>query len=179
MRLAPVPLFFYPDRDAAILMSGESARTTHGAIECVEASRLFGAILVQALAGATKEGVLLGHGIRDIVSPGLQAIAAGQYRSKTEQDIRGSGYVVESLEAALWCFATTASFSGAVLAAANLGQDADTTAAICGQIAGAYYGVEGIPQQWIAKVSMRETIKSFADSLLQVGQATAVEALES
>src|SRR5207248_1761856 len=101
MRLAPVPMFFYPDRELAVERSGLSSRTTHGATECIEACRLLGGILFQALAGADKEVVLLGHGVDDATSPNIQAIARGEYRTKGEPDIRGSGYVVQSLEAAL------------------------------------------------------------------------------
>jgi ADP-ribosyl-[dinitrogen reductase] hydrolase len=87
-------------------------------------------------------------------------------RSKGESDIEGSGYCVESLEAALWCFANTESYSEAVLSAANLGDDADTTAAICGQLAGAFYGSSGIPNQWLDRLVMRSDISSLSDELL-------------
>ena len=89
----------------------------------------------------------------------------GGYLRKTRDEVTGSGYCVESLEAALWCFATTDSFEAAVLAAANLGDDADTTAAIVGQIAGAHYGVDGIPARWLAKLAMREDIDQLARAL--------------
>jgi ADP-ribosyl-[dinitrogen reductase] hydrolase len=79
--------------------------------------------------------------------------------------VKGTGYVVESLEAALWAFHTTDSFEAAVLAAANLGDDADTTAAICGQIAGAFYGELGIPARWLDKLAMRDLITSLAVTL--------------
>jgi ADP-ribosyl-[dinitrogen reductase] hydrolase len=165
MRLAPVPMFFYPDRDAVINMSGESSRTTHSAIECVEACKLLGAILFQALDGATKEEVLLGHGIEGLTSAGIQAIATGDYRNKPMSQIFGTGYVVQSLEAALWCFYTTDNFRDAVLLAANLGDDADTTAAICGQVAGAFYGEAGIPKGWLERVAMYDDICRLADKL--------------
>ena len=80
-------------------------------------------------------------------------------------EIRGTGYVVESLEAALWCFDKTDNFEAAILKAANLGDDADTTAAICGQVAGAFYGESGIPQKWLDKLVMREEISMLADRL--------------
>jgi ADP-ribosyl-[dinitrogen reductase] hydrolase len=73
--------------------------------------------------------------------------------------------MVESLEAALWCFSNSESFAQAVLQAANLGEDADTTAAICGQTAGAYYGVEAIPPHWLHRLHMREFITELADRL--------------
>lgn len=172
MRLAPVPMFFYPDRDAAIEMSGESSRTTHGAVECIEASRLFGAMLFKTLDGVDKEEILLGHGLGDFASAGIQAIARGDYREKTEDKIFGIGYVVPSLEAALWCFYHTDNFKDAILRAANLGKDADTTAAICGQIAGAYYGESGIPENWRKKLAMHDEIRLLADSLCQHKAAT-------
>jgi ADP-ribosyl-[dinitrogen reductase] hydrolase len=75
---------------------------------------------------------------------------------------------VASLEAALWCVLTTDSFAAAVLAAANLGDDADTTAAIAGQLAGAHYGVQGIPVAWLEKLCMREDIQDMADALFKV-----------
>jgi ADP-ribosyl-[dinitrogen reductase] hydrolase len=79
--------------------------------------------------------------------------------------IRGSGYVVECLEAALWCFWRTDSFEAAVLAAANLGDDADTTAAVCGQLAGAHYGIQGIPARWLNRLAGRSMIEQMAVAL--------------
>jgi ADP-ribosylglycohydrolase len=73
--------------------------------------------------------------------------------------------VVESLEAALWCFQGTSTFAGAVLAAANLGDDADTTAAVCGQIAGAFYGAGGIPERWLRLLAKLELMEDLAERL--------------
>jgi ADP-ribosyl-[dinitrogen reductase] hydrolase len=84
---------------------------------------------------------------------GFQAIADGSYLQKTRDEVRGSGYVVDALEAALWCFYQTDNYRDAVLLAANLGDDADTTAAICGQVAGAYYGRDGLPVTWLDRVT--------------------------
>lgn len=165
MRLAPVPMYYGSDRDRAIHFSGESARTTHGAAECIDASRLFGAILFRALAGASKPEILLGHSPVAIASASLQAIVRGEYQQKPVSDIRGTGYVVDSLEAALWCFWTTETYEEAILAAANLGDDADTTAAICGQVAGAYYGETGIPAPWLSQLALRDHIADLADRL--------------
>jgi ADP-ribosyl-[dinitrogen reductase] hydrolase len=172
MRLAPVPIMFvdYPEKAAS--HSAEQSKTTHGADECIEASHLFGEILVRALQGAaSKEQVLVprsGNGNLDSSSR-LQGIATGKYFGHDRQQIKGSGYVVDSLEASLWCFYTTDSFSEAVLAAANLGDDADTTAAITGQLAGAYYGETGIPQKWLDTVAMGKDIGAMAEQLSQAG----------
>jgi len=165
MRLAPVPMFYAPDKKKAGLYAGKSSRTTHAAKECVDACVLFARMLVTALEGFDKEKILFGESIAGNTSAKIQVIANGEYREKTEQHIRGNGYVVDSLEAALWCFWTTDTFSEAVLQAANLGDDADTTAAICGQVAGAYYGQSGIPIPWLEKLSMREKIIDLAEKL--------------
>lgn len=165
MRLAPVPMFYFPDRDRVLHFSGESSRTTHGAAECIDASRLLGDILLRSLSGASKPEVLFGSEPEIVTAPSIQAILKGEYRSKSIDEIRGTGYVVNSLEAALWCFWTTETYKDAVLAATNLGDDADTTAAICGQVAGAYYGASGIPGHWLGQLVMGAGITELADRL--------------
>lgn len=165
MRLVPVPMFFYPDVEAAIKHSALSSKTTHGAAECLDACRLFGAVLCRAFAGGAKADVLFASGERFVGEPKIVEIANGRYATKSRAQIRGSGYVVESLEAALWCFYHTDSFRDAVLMAANLGDDADTTAAVVGQIAGAFYGLPAIPQRWLERLVMRDEIERLADQL--------------
>jgi len=165
MRLAPIPMYYCPDLDAVEHYAAESARTTHAATECMDASRLFGRMLCRALSGQSKEDVLFADAGFFAHGDKIAAIAAGAYRSKAEQEIRGSGYVVESLEAALWAFHCTDSFEAAILKAANLGDDADTTAAICGQVAGAFHGEEGIPLHWLERLAMYEEIARLADAL--------------
>jgi ADP-ribosyl-[dinitrogen reductase] hydrolase len=166
MRLAPVPMFFGNDLAAATHHAAESSRTTHGTEECLDACRLLAKILVLALQGASKDKLTADLADNQLVSPTIVAIASGSYKTKTTEDISGSGYVVESLEAALWAFYTTDNFADAILAAVNLGDDADTTAAICGQIAGAHYGLDGIPQSWRDKLTMYTEISAMADQLL-------------
>jgi ADP-ribosyl-[dinitrogen reductase] hydrolase len=111
-------------------------------------------------------GCLIGLAAGDAAEPAVRAIAEYAYRTKPEHAIKGSGYIVESLEAALWCFARTETYRDAVLLAANLGDDADTTAAVCGQLAGAHYGVAAIPAPWREKLAMRGEIEGFARDLL-------------
>jgi ADP-ribosyl-[dinitrogen reductase] hydrolase len=165
MRLAPVPMFFCPDLDAVEQFAAESSRTTHGAAECIDACRLFARVICHAFAGLEKGEVLVADAGTFSGSETIVAIARGSFLGKREDEISGSGYVVSSLEAALWAFARTDSFEDAVLTAANLGDDADTTAAICGQIAGAYYGAAGIPPAWLERLAMFEEITALADRL--------------
>ena len=165
MRLAPVVLAYYPDAQAIWRYAAESSRTTHAAAECLDACRLLGDILYRLLSGAEKAEALLNTSPDRLASKSLQGIARGEYHSKLIEQIRGSGYVVESLEAALWCFWTTDSFESAILKAANLGDDADTTAVVCGQVAGAFYGESGIPGHWLARLVMKDEITELAGKL--------------
>ena len=169
MRLAPVPMFYHPDLVKAVHYSAESSRTTHGAPECIDACRLLAGIIYRALSGESKEA-FLGETRSFHGEPKIMMIANGEYRNKAIEEIRGSGYVVESLEAALWCFLRTNTFEAAILKAANLGDDADTTAAICGQVAGGFYGESGIPKKWLDRLAMRQEITALADGLFEANQ---------
>jgi ADP-ribosyl-[dinitrogen reductase] hydrolase len=165
MRLAPVPMFFFPDESSAVEHAAASARTTHAADECLDAAELLASILVRALGGQSKQDVLTGRGRIPSRSATVAAVARGEYLSKQRDDIRGSGHVVACLEAALWAFARSQDFRDAILQAVNLGEDADTTAAVCGQVAGAYYGESGIPAAWLDRLSMRDEIGRLAGAL--------------
>ena len=172
MRLAPAPLAFAADPAEAVRRAGDSSRATHGAPECVDACRYYGGLLVGAVQGRLKEELLAPNfapvpGLWEAapLAPKVAAIAAGSFRTKADSAIRGSGYVVHTLEAALWAFAATDDFRAGALKVVNLGEDADSTGAVYGQLAGAYYGVEGIPAAWRAKLAMREKIEELADGL--------------
>lgn len=165
MRLVPIVLYYYPDLQKIQHFSALSSRTTHGAPEAIQASILFASLLASALAGESKAHLSCSSVV--LSEAKLQAIANGNYLKKSEDQICGSGYAVDSLEAALWCFQHTDSFAQAVLCAANLGEDADTTAAIVGQIAGAHYGVQAIPQTWLARLHLRPEIEATATALFK------------
>jgi ADP-ribosyl-[dinitrogen reductase] hydrolase len=165
MRLAPVAMFGVADTPALLRLAADSTRATHGAAEAIACSRLFALQLQAALRGEDKASILAARDIGEAPSPGVAALAAGRWRDKPRDAIKGSGYCVQSLEAALWCFAQADSFEEAILAAANLGDDADTTAAICGQLAGAFHGVAGIPVPWLATLAMRDEIDAMARAL--------------
>ena len=103
---------------------------------------------------------------RQPLAPKIAAVSAGSYTQRNPAEIRGSGYAVESLEAALWAFHRSHDFREGALLAVNLGNDADTTGAVYGQVAGAYYGVGAIPELWRDRLSLRERIEGLADGLL-------------
>lgn len=87
--------------------------------------------------------------------------------SFTENEISSTGYVIHSLEAALWCFLTTNNYAECVLKAVNLGNDTDTIAAIAGGLAGIHFGFEAIPQQWINALARKTDIEILANQYSQ------------
>jgi len=101
-------------------------------------------------------------------APKIAAVAAGSFKAKDPPVIRGTGYVVDCLEAALWAFHRSETFRDGALRAVNLGDDADTTGAVYGQLAGAYCGVDGIPESWRMMLAHRDRIEGYADQLLRL-----------
>jgi len=164
VRMAPVALFFHPSEDDVLRYAADHASTTHGAPAAVESCQLLALALSRAIGGVGKE-MLLDGALGWLRVDEVAAIAAGEFRTKPVERIRASDRAVESLEAALWCVHHAATFAETVLAAANLGEDADTTAAIAGQLAGALYGVEAIPGQWRQMLHRSEEILSLARRL--------------
>ena len=172
MRLAPVALFYSRSPLEGLALAGESSRTTHATQSAVDACRYFAGLLIGALQGRSKEEILSArfcplpsNWSAGELHPEIDAIAAGSFKLKQPPDICGTGYVVACLEAALWAFHTTESFREGCLKAANLGDDADTTAAVYGQIAGAYYGAQGIPVEWLDPLALGDVIAQIADQL--------------
>ena len=79
------------------------------------------------------------------------------------ENIKSGGYVIHTLEAAIWCFKTTSNYKDCVLRAVNLGDDTDTVAAIAGGLAGALYGYESIPQEWRDTLIKRDYIEELCE----------------
>lgn len=166
MRLAPVVLFAARNPELAEHYAAESSRTTHAAPQALDACRLFARLLLRALNGLPKHQILApAAGSWDAE---IAPIAAASYQPKTESAIRSSGYVVHSLEAALWCFHHAGTFRHGCLMAANLGDDADSVAAIYGQIAGAHFGESGIPSEWLDQLVWADQLRNLAGRLIAV-----------
>ncbi len=163
MRLAPIAIFYHSQFEDLIKYAGESSRTTHGSEECIDACKFFASLLVAAFFANDKLALI--SSLYNPTSKKVAEIASGNFLSKSYQQLVGSGYVIESLEAALWCFHHSDNFEQAILLAANIGNDADTTAAICGQIAGAFYGYDSIPKKWRAILRQGDEIAKIALSL--------------
>ncbi|HEX3013222.1 MAG TPA: ADP-ribosylglycohydrolase family protein, partial [Methanobacterium sp.] len=154
--------------------AGKSSRTTHGHILAVDACRYMAGLIVGSMLGHSKEKILSrrycpisGYWNTYELASEIDEIACGSFKYKNPPEIAGRGYVVKSLEAVLWAFYNSDNFGEGALMAVNLGDDADTTGAVYGQIAGAYYGENGIPAGWKDKLADYDLIRSFADRLVE------------
>lgn len=176
MRLAPIPMFYAKRPTEAIKKAAESSRTTHGAIAAVDACRYLASLIVGALQGTDKAVLTApeyepepGYWHEHPLVPKIDEIRMGSFRDREPPEIKGTGYVVRSLEAALWAFDRCNSFREGCLMAANLGDDADTTAAVFGQLAGACFGERAIPREWRSRLSHQDQIISLAERLHVIG----------
>lgn len=175
MRLAPVPLFYVRNPKKAMKMAAESSYTTHGSKEAADACAYLAGLIVGAISGQSKETLLLScycpadrYWEENPSERKIREIMEGSFLQKEPPEIVGGFYVVESLEAALWAFAKSTSFKEGCLLAVNLGNDADTTGAVYGQLAGAFYGESGIPKEWLEKLAKDELIWLYAGQLFSL-----------
>jgi len=130
----------------------------------VDACRAFAGLLAEAIAGSPRAALLAPRPFEG--APAVAGIMAGSWRGRRRSEIRSSGYVVHTLEAALWSVARTGDFRDAVLLAANLADDADTVAAVTGQLAGALHGLSGIPERWLDRIAWKDHLLATAERLL-------------
>lgn len=175
MRLAPIPIYYADNPIEAIERAADSSRTTHGARTAVDACRLMAWLIVSALQAKEKETILSpdnepasGYWATHPLEPQIEDIRLGSFRDREPPEIEGAGFVVKSLEAALWAFDRSASFREGCLLAVNLGNDADTTAAVYGQLAGAFYGYDGIPKSWRANLGRHQFPMDVVNQLCRI-----------
>lgn len=177
MRLAPVPMRFghlYTTQLAELSrLAEESSLPTHASEQCVSACRYLATVLAALIHGEHRDDVLSPdwkslkqlNAIKPL-HPLIQEIAQGSFRQKQPPAIQGSGWVVKSLEASLWAFHDADTFEAAVLKAVNLGDDADTTGAICGQLAGAYWGESGISESLRTGLARKDLLEQVLAGLV-------------
>lgn len=166
MRLAPIPIKFYSD-PLLETYARESSVTTHGSPLCTSACAYLATVIAGLIRGESKDTVLDNRWLTlDTIlklESQITAIANGSFKSGK---VKGTGFVVESLEAAVWAFWQSNTFEEAVLSAVNLGDDADTTGAIAGQMAGALYGYSSIPQSLIDGLARKDLIDTYLNPIL-------------
>ncbi len=148
MRLAPVITRHWQTPEVALQIVEKQTVLTHNNPECVAAGRAMAAILLDLMRRKTPE----------ISLPNL-----------ARAEVKSTGYVKDTLEAALWCLRQGTNFESVALLAANLGDDSDTVGAVAGQLAGAKYGLSGIPSRLIRGLAWSERILAAATSLFEAG----------
>ena len=164
MRLAPVAIRYWQQPEKMGQVAALQSQTTHGAAEAVSACTAYAELIADAISGKSRSEVMTPR--RGDYAHGVSNILGGSWRGKHRDQVQSSGFVLHSFEAALWSIGRTGDFRSAILTAANLGGDADTTAAIAGQLAGALYGASGIPDEWLEKLAWKEQIEQKAGELL-------------
>jgi len=172
MRLAPLSMAYAYAGPAVLLeAAARTSLTTHGAPEATDGARLLAMLVADALRGELDRSLLLPRACgRDTTTfqgfhPKIRGIFEGNIAERAPPEIVASGYVVDTLTAALWAFARSTSFGDGALPAVNLGNDADTVGAVYGQLAGAYYGSEAIPSEWQSPLAQRQLIVDLANQL--------------
>ncbi|CAF1077767.1 unnamed protein product [Rotaria sordida] len=137
MRLAPIPLLYHQDPLNAMIEAVNSSKITHASLLCLDCCRV---------PDGLPNDYWTTKGISPL-EPSVLAVMTGSYKHCNPPQIKASGFVIETMEAALWAFYHTNSFQEGALKAVNLGDDADTVGAIYGMLAGAYHGVNVIPTE--------------------------------
>jgi ADP-ribosyl-[dinitrogen reductase] hydrolase len=170
MRFASVALYAFPlERSKRLELYADSARLTHGSPLCVEATQLFGEAMHAALGGAG--GIVTPD---FVTAPELRSMIDRQaWFDDADTRIHSTGYVIDTLEAAFWASrvrpadlsADRGPFAAGILRAANLGDDADTVAAVAGQLLGASLGWSSIPLRWRATLDRHDELLALADAL--------------
>lgn len=169
MRIYPFVLYASArglSREARRELIENGSRLTHAhacaRVGCLIYADVLEALLVRADKAAVREGIERARtelqGSAELAR--YERILEGDLAALSRDAIRSSGYVVDTLEAALWCLLTTDSYRACVLKVVNLGEDTDTVAAVAGSLAGALYGYEGIPAEWREALIASEVIET-------------------
>jgi len=171
MRLAPAAIVGHKDTQRAVALARAQSAVTHAAEECLDAAEVLARVLAAAINGESVESLSAAERA-EFASSSVRAIAKGAWRGKARVQIRSSGYVIDTLEAALWAVGSSENFSEAVLKAVNLGDDADTVGAVTGQIAGAIWGYTNIPDAWLARLAWKDRLLETATALWKLSASS-------
>jgi len=156
MRILPVSLWLWKlDPSTRFRIHAEASALTHGHRRSELSCILYGELCIELLRGVNLPDTLLQAGRvtrllhQETEWHALADICSGEVLERERSRIQSTGYVIHCLEAALWCLKQHSDFRSAVLEAVNLGGDTDTTAAVCGSLAGLRCGYSGLPRDWI------------------------------
>ena len=179
MRILPATIYLYGTRGKIggdeLKIIHEFSALTHGHIISCMACGIYSLIAAQILNGKNiSEAFSIGmdaaknfYGTNDAFK-NFSRLCDENFAALPEDKISSSGYVVDTLEATLWCLLNTADYKTLALKAVNLGGDTDTTAAVAGGLAGIFYGAESIPAEWLATLKRRDYLEKICDDFASV-----------
>jgi len=168
MRCAPVALRFRIDRHGLIAASLATARITHADPRCTWGAVAVNQAIVHLLDGGDVDDVCAAA-LDGIDQPDVRIAVSGA-ADRRRDEVRGGGFVLDTVGAALWCLLRHETFEETVVAAVGLGGDTDTTGAVAGAMAGALYGAEAIPVRWRTTVQHRDELTELATRLIGYGE---------
>ncbi|ACV64277.1 ADP-ribosyl-(dinitrogen reductase) hydrolase [Desulfofarcimen acetoxidans DSM 771] len=177
MRTLPVSLAYRHDKDKMCRISAQISHMTHYDSQAAAACIFYNLLVLSALEGNPDKDSMIFTALAEAkayCSANLPALPKGYWEdiansiSLRKNQIWASGFVLDSLIAALWVFYHFPDFESTVIEAVNLGDDADTVGAICGGLAGCFYGYESIPGRWLEKLKVKDTIEKTARGLLDL-----------
>ena len=171
MRVSPIGLVFHKEPAKAIEYAALSSQVTHPYPTNAEACKMYTMLIAAMFDNLSKSdlaSMVAGWQFedQDLQSRFGKYRDLGSWQEVGAEQISSSGYVVHSLEASLWAFFTTAAFEEGALKVVNLGDDADTVGAIYGGIAGAFYGVESVPQTWLEGLVAKSMVDAVVDGIV-------------
>lgn len=168
MRLTPIPILYSNKSiNYCIEQAGKSSLSTHSSKLCIESCKLLGFIIHNLINGVTKKDLIIKLKEFNTITE-LQSICNSDFLNKSIKDIESSGYVISTLESALYSFYKFDTFKESVLFAVNLGNDSDTVGCVTGIISGAYYGIRKIPIEWIKTLKKQNLLWGTIDALMEV-----------
>jgi ADP-ribosyl-[dinitrogen reductase] hydrolase len=173
MRVAPIGLVYHGDLELALSIAISSSDATHPYPTCAEACAIYTRLIVSAMRSESKGQLATTLSCTAVEDLALKErldrySSINDWNFRQEVAIKSSGYVVDTLEAALWAFFTTDTFEDGAVRVVNLGDDADTVGAVYGGLAGAFYGVEAIPERWIEGLSKPEMVEAVVSGLVNL-----------
>ncbi|WEW54880.1 hypothetical protein PRK78_000307 [Emydomyces testavorans] len=171
MRVSPVGLVHFYNIDLALSVAARSSRVTHPYPVCAECCMLYTKLIVRAMNGGTKEALAQEFASSAFIDEKVKERFCGyaginNWKAKDESEISSSGYVISTLEAALWSFFTTNLFRDGALKVVNLGDDADTVGAVYGGLAGAFYGFDCIPSEWVDGLQRKDLVEQISSGVI-------------
>jgi len=169
MRLSPISLYYYQDKNELIKYASQSSQTTHKSKLAIDSCIYYSQLIAGAIQGYSKEELLSNEFI-DTEDMSKEVINISNGSFKEDKTYKPTGYVIDTLETALMAFNKFQSFEEGLIHVVALGYDTDTVGAVYGQLAGAFYGYSNIPEKWTLSLMQHNIIYNIAEKIYKLNQ---------